>query len=139
MRGWPNDEFDEQTRPAKSEDETECSTDEGKQQGLSKHLADDPGPTRTERKPGGELALPRSCLGKEEIREIGASDQQHDGDNPHEDCKRSLIGFAEMGNAGAIRQQLDKITADLLTPQRRDCRSLAVDHVLLPLGVDPSL
>ena len=61
-------------------DAAQCAQD----QALGQELADQPSPAGSERRPDGELALPRGAGGQQQVGQVGAGDEQHDADGRSE-------------------------------------------------------
>ncbi len=73
----------ERTRPPR-ERETEHTTGRREQQALDETLTDDCAAARTERNPDRDFLLPRGAAREQQVRDVGARDQQHHADHAHQ-------------------------------------------------------
>ncbi len=55
---------------------------------LREHLPDQPAPAGADRQPHRDFASPRAPARQQKVRDVGAADQEHDGDDPHDDQQR---------------------------------------------------
>ena len=72
-------------------DQQACSaTDQTEQQAFGQHLAQQSAPSGAERRPNRELALPRGGAGEQQVRDVGAGDQQDEAHRTEQDDQRPL-------------------------------------------------
>jgi hypothetical protein len=65
-------------------EETECATHERQQHALGEELPDEPEPTGTDRHPNRHFFRPRSSASHQQVRNVGAPDQQHHAYHSHQ-------------------------------------------------------
>ena len=89
---------------------------------LGEYLAHQPATRGTERAPHGDLPLPRRRERQRQIREVGADDQQHDGDQRSQNGQRGpehrqrIVGATRAGHDLQARYPLTQAVRDRLLP-----------------------
>ena len=71
------------------DDDAERAADRREQQALGQQLPDQPPARRAERQPDRHLFLPGRRARQQQVRDVGADDQQHQGDDDAEDRHRA--------------------------------------------------
>ena len=71
--------------PKRPSDETEGAADHGEEDALRHELTNDPASVGAHRGANGHLALADGRADEEQVRDVGARDQQHAGDGGEQD------------------------------------------------------
>ena len=66
------------------------AADQAEQQAFGQHLAQQSAPPGAERRPNRQLALPRGRAGEQQVRDVGAGDQQDEAHRTEQDDQRPL-------------------------------------------------
>ena len=82
-----------------SEHHSERGATEGKQQAFGEQLPDEPRPSGPESHADRDFPLPRRSSRQQQVRDIGAGDEQHHADHNHQDQQRQTILRANPGDA----------------------------------------
>ena len=72
----------------KGENESGCPSDQSHDDALGEELPDDPQPAGAERHPDADLAAPRAGAREQQVAEIGACDEQHEGNRRQQEQQR---------------------------------------------------
>jgi hypothetical protein len=85
----------EQISRAVGQEDSECTAEGSQQQTLRKKLADQERSSSAERKPHGGFLFAGVSTDEQQIRDVRASDQQHQSDGGHQNPKRFAEAVAD--------------------------------------------
>ena len=88
-------------RGTEGEGPAEEATDEGEQDALRQHLPDDARAAGAQCRPEGDLLFAARSPGEEQVRDIGAGDQQQQPDGPEQDA--ASVGLIARVSCSSIR------------------------------------
>lgn len=88
-------EFNDQVKPAPSEQKASGAASERQQHTLSKHQSDEPSASGTQRSAYGEFALAAAGAHEKQIGDVSAGDEQHQTDRSKQHYQRASITVAE--------------------------------------------
>src|SRR5262245_7975287 len=78
-----------------SEEQSESCAREREQNAFGQKLPDQSGPARAQRQPHPDLVAPGGAARQEQVRDVGAGNQQDDAHDGHENEQRRSISLAE--------------------------------------------
>ncbi len=111
---------DQQARAPCSEQHAEDRTYTRQQQALGQQLANQAATPPADGHPDCDLALPRRTAGEQQVRHVGARDQQHHANDRHQNDQRQLVFPADIGDSVGSRLRIEglaQVPVPVLRPQ----------------------
>ena len=96
LREAGGDDEGEEARAPEREHEAAAAPDEGQDEVLGQELPHEPAPAGSGGRAQGELLLPRRARGQQQVRDVGAGDEQDEADRAQQE-REHVLGAAEEG------------------------------------------
>ena len=138
MRGPSVDEMNDRACGPEGQAQSQPAAGQRQQQRLNQNLPHNSAAARAQREPCAELSFARCRFRQEQIRKIGACNQQHDANHNHQHRQRRLELLPHIGQSRP-RQQWNERSADLSPPPLRDLRSFLLGEKTLEFDGRPGL
>ena len=102
------DQRDQPARQRHRQRDAERAADERQQHALGQQLPDQLAAGRAQRQPHRDFPLAHEPAGNQQVRDIGAGDQQDEADHPHQDDqrRREIIAQRRVADVGFLHLQL---------------------------------
>ena len=129
-------ERQQQARRADRDGESDDAAGDGEEHALDERLRDDLPARRADRQPQRGLAAPRDRAREQQVRDVGAGDQQHQSAHAEKNAQAAAVLLPHDADAGARRHDRDHLPRQPLDDVRHPVRRVA-RVVLHPLVEDP--
>src|SRR5580658_2115594 len=96
------------------EEDSEDSAKQSQQDTFREKLTSQPDAAGAERQAHGNFLFPRRCAREEKISDVGASNQQNQGNHGHQNVQRLRIANAQGRNTRVTRDKLNIGPTDVL-------------------------
>ena len=136
VRGVEGQEAQERPRQRQAEDEPGDAAGDGQDQALHQELAHDLAAPRAERGPDRDLLLSRRGAREQQVRDVGAGDEEHQADQALQDDERLLEPLPQVRVSARRGHDQEGLLEEPLLGVGELGEELALQLFLLALGVE---